>query len=72
MDKIILLKYGEIILKGLNRPKFEKILVQNISQYIDKTKVKVWRAQATIYVEPLSEDVDMSELAVKLSKVFGV
>ena len=72
MDKIILLKYGEIILKGLNRPRFEKILVDNISQYIDKTKVKVWRAQATIYVEPLCDDVDMQKLAEKLSKVFGI
>ena len=72
MDKIILLKYGEIILKGLNRPRFEKILVDNISQYIDKTKVKVWRAQATIYVEPLTDDVDMQKLAEKLSKVFGI
>lgn len=72
MEKIILLKYGEIILKGLNRPKFEKILADNISQYIDKTKVKIWRAQATIYVEPLCEDVDMEELAHKLTKVFGI
>lgn len=72
MDKIILLKYGEIILKGLNRPKFERILVDNISQYIDKSKVKVWLSQATVYVEPLSDDVDMENLSVKLSKVFGV
>ena len=28
MDKIILLKYGEIILKGLNRPRFEKKLIK--------------------------------------------
>ena len=72
MDKIILLKYGEIILKGLNRPRFEKILVDNISQHIDKSKVRVWKAQATIYVEPLEDGIDMEELAVKLSKVFGV
>ena len=39
MDKIILLKYGEIILKGLNRPRFEKILVENISQYIKHIEV---------------------------------
>lgn len=39
MNKIILIKYGEIILKGLNRPKFEKILVDNISKHIDRQKV---------------------------------
>ena len=48
MDKIILLKYGEIILKGLNRPRFEKILVDNVSQHIDRSKVRGWKAQATI------------------------
>lgn len=72
MNKIILIKYGEIILKGLNRPKFEKILVDNISKHIDRQKVKVWKAQATVYIEPLCDDVDMEELSVKLSKVFGV
>ncbi len=72
MDKIILLKYGEIILKGLNRPRFENILMENISQYVDKTKVRIWKAQATIYVEPLTDDVDMDAMAVKLTKVFGV
>jgi len=72
MDKIILLKYGEIILKGLNRPKFEKILIKNISQYVDRSKIKVWIAQATIYVEPIVDGIDMDALAIKLSKVFGV
>lgn len=72
MDKIILLKYGEIILKGLNRPRFEKILVDNISQYIDKSKFRIWKAQATIYVEPLTDEVDIDETAAKLSKVFGI
>ena len=30
MKEIILVKYGEIILKGGNRPKFEKVLMDNI------------------------------------------
>ena len=30
MKEIILAKYGEIILKGGNRPKFENILMNNI------------------------------------------
>lgn len=72
MGKIALLKYGEIILKGLNRPRFEKILIDNISRFIDRSKVRIWKAQATIYVEPLSDDTDMEEIANKLSKVFGV
>lgn len=72
MRNIILLKYGEIILKGLNRPVFERVLVKHIMAFADKNHVKVWRAQATIYVEPLDDTVDVDALAVKLSKVFGV
>lgn len=32
----ILVKYGEIILKGLNRPLFEKKLVENIRKVVGK------------------------------------
>ena len=31
MKEIILAKYGEIILKGGNRPRFESILINNIN-----------------------------------------
>ena len=70
--KILLLKYGEIILKGLNRPIFEDILIRNIKFNLNKKNFKIWKAQATIYIEPLNEDEDMDELAVKMSRVFGV
>jgi len=72
MDKIILLKYGEIILKGLNRPIFEDMLMKNIKQMADGANIKIWKAQATIYVEPLDEQVDIDDLAIKFSRVFGL
>lgn len=72
MDKIILLKYGEIILKGLNRPIFEDKLIRNIREVTGDNVSKVWKAQATIYVEPKNDDVDIDELANKLAKVFGI
>ena len=72
MDKIILLKYGEIILKGLNRPIFEDMLMKNIRQASDGANIKIWKAQATIYVEPLDEKVDIDDLAIKFSRVFGL
>ena len=34
MREIILVKYGEIILKGGNRSRFEKVLIQNIANAI--------------------------------------
>ena len=75
MQKIdlILLKYGEIALKGLNRPLFEQKLIDNIASAtapIGKFSIK--RAQSTIYVEPLEDGIDMMETIKRLQKVFGV
>lgn len=72
MNKVLLLKYGEIILKGLNRPLFEDALVKNLKRCAGNENIKIWKAQATVYVEPKDDSVDMDELAVKLSKVFGI
>ncbi len=72
MKEIILVKYGEIILKGANRPRFEKILMKNIKdavKNIDDIKISV--AQATIYIEP-ENDSNMDIICERLSKVFGI
>ncbi|MGN1092195.1 MAG: tRNA uracil 4-sulfurtransferase ThiI [Monoglobaceae bacterium] len=70
---IILLKYGEISLKGLNRPVFEKKLMSNINRALAPLgKFSVKRSQSTVYVEPLSDDIDMEETVERLSKVFGI
>lgn len=70
---VILLKYGEISLKGLNRPVFEKKLMSNINSALAPMgKFSVKRSQSTVYVEPLSDDVDMEATAERLSKVFGI
>ena len=71
MDKIILIKYGEIILKGLNRPIFEDRLIKNLRLAAGGDASKIWKAQATIYIEP-APGVDGYALARRLSKVFGV
>ena len=70
---IILLKYGEIALKGLNRPVFEKKLTDNVASAIAPLgRFSIRRSQSTIYVEPLEEEVDMEIVAERLSKVFGI
>ena len=57
MKEIILAKYGEIILKGGNRPKFENILMNNIRNSLKNVaEVKARLAQATIYVEVFDEE----------------
>lgn len=71
MKEIILVKYGEIILKGLNRPVFENILIRNIKTALTGLgKVQVTKTQAAIYVEP--EDADLDTVAARLTKVFGI
>ena len=57
MKQIILVKYGEIILKGLNRHAFEDLLIKNIRAALRPNKADIWRAQATIYVDMADENV---------------
>ncbi len=72
MNKLILVRYGEIILKGLNRPVFEDMLVKNIRQALkDMGELKIHKAQATIYIEP-EDDSLTDEIVEKLKKVFGI
>lgn len=70
---MILIRYGEIILKGYNRPVFEDALVNNIRSAIkDLGEVKITRAQATIYIEPLESDAQADAIAERVKKVFGI
>lgn len=70
---IILLKYGEIALKGLNRPMFERQLLANVRSVLgDIGKFHVRKSQSTIYVEPVEEGLDMEEAVSALTKVFGI
>lgn len=70
---IILLKYGEIALKGLNKPVFEKQLVQNVKKAVAPLgRFSVIKSQSMIYVEPSEDGVDMDAAAERLKKVFGI
>ena len=72
MKEIILVKYGEIILKGGNRPRFEKVLMNNIRDAVKNIDdIKMHMAQATIYITPSDEDkIDI--ICERLSLVFGI
>lgn len=73
MNRMVLVRYGEIILKGYNRPIFEDALIKNIKAAIKDTgDVKITKAQATIYIEPLENDEQADIIAEKLKKVFGI
>ncbi len=73
MKEIILVRYGEIILKGLNRPVFEDKLISNIKSAIYKFgKAKVSKSQGRIYVEPEDENYDFDQVLQKITNIFGV
>lgn len=73
MKEIILLKYGEIALKGLNKSTFESIMIKNIKHRLKSVgKFHVTKAQSTVYVEPQEPEKDLTEAVEKLKKIFGI
>lgn len=70
---IVLLKYGEIALKGLNRPMFEQRLLKNLSHVLNPLgKFSIRKSQSMIYVEPLEDTIDMDLAIEAMQKVFGI
>ena len=73
MNDIILLKLGEIILKGLNRRYFENKLMANVRRRLSHIgKFRVYCIQSTVYVEAQEENADIDAAYEALQKVFGV
>ena len=73
MKEIILCKYGEIVLKGLNRGGFENELMKNMRRRLKPLgKFDLRSAQSTLYITPLGDDIDMDEVFGRASKVFGI
>ena len=71
--EIFLLKMGEIVLKGLNRRKFEDRLTANISRRIHKYgRFRIYARQSTVYVEPLEAACDLERAWAAIQPVFGV
>ena len=72
MNEIILLKYGEIALKGLNKSVFESMLMKTCRRRVrDLGEFKIYKSQSTMYCEPVSPDADIDGAFDRLSKVFG-
>ncbi len=72
-EEVILLKLGEIALKGLNRRTFEDTLLKNIRRRLSAAgEFAVTSRQSTIYVEPKDGNADMDRAESLCAKVFGV
>lgn len=73
MKETILIKVGEIALKGLNRRNFEDVLIKNIKRRVNRiTPCEVKIAQSTIAVTPYNDDIDFDEIEDCISKIFGI
>lgn len=71
--EVILLKQGEIALKGLNRRAFEDVLLKNIRRRLQGAgKFTVTALQSTVYVQPGDDSADMDLAEERCAKVFGV
>lgn len=72
MNDMILLKQGEIVLKGLNKRSFEQKLLSNIRKRLKRFgEFDVYSVQSTVYVEP-KDGADVDGAFESLQKVFGV
>lgn len=72
MKEVILCKYGELILKGGNRSRFESQLMRELRRraaHIGDFQIR-W-AQSTVYIEPQSDTEDVAEMYRQVKKVFG-
>lgn len=72
MKEVLLLKCGEIVLKGLNRKKFEDRLLGNLKRRLKPLgNCVVSLRQSVIYVE-IPEEVDGDAVMETVQKVFGI
>ena len=72
-NEILLLKLGEVVLKGLNRRSFEDKLVSNVRRRMKPCgSFQIYIRQSTIYVEPQTEDCDMEAAFKAARQVFGI
>ena len=71
MNKVLLLKFGELFLKGRNRREFLKLLRYNIEQKLKGLTYKLSETQGRLVVSNFSADIE-DELISRLQKVFGL
>ena len=69
MRELLLVRYGEIFLKGLNRPVFMRALVKRVKHAVAPLHGEVWLHDGRIFVSGFD---DMEECIRRVTKVFGV
>lgn len=73
MKEIVLVKYGEMVLKGLNKRSFEDMLTKNIKRRLKILgRFRITSAQSTTYITPLDDNADLAEVVDRVGKIFGI
>ena len=73
MKEIVLVKYGEMALKGQNKYSFEDILLKNIKRRLKSLGKFLYScAQSTIYIEPEENSIDLDDVIDRLTRIFGI
>lgn len=73
MREVILCKYGEIVLKGLNKSYFESAMVGTVRRRLAGLGAcEITVGQSVLYVEPTADDFDFEEALRRIKKVFGL
>ena len=70
-SKVIMLRFGEIFLKGRNKSYFEKLLIDNIKAKLEDVQCEFVRTQNRYYIENYDENLT-EELVSRMKKVFGL
>lgn len=71
MEKVVVIRYGELFLKGKNRDYFESLLIRNVKSALQGVDCTFQRSQGRYFVENFDED-DCGEILQRLSRVFGI
>lgn len=69
MRDVLLVRFGEIHLKGLNRPYFLRLLTKRVKQAVEGDGANVWQSDGRIFIRDMT---DRDWCIERVIKVFGV
>jgi tRNA uracil 4-sulfurtransferase len=69
MREVLMVRYGEIYLKGQNRPYFLKMLADRVKDSVKGLCGRVWLHDSRIFI---SDPVNPDEVISRVTRVFGV
>ncbi len=69
MRQVLLVRYGEVHLKGQNRPYFLRRLTENVKHAVAPLGAEAWLSDSRIYVAGMA---DMDEAIRRVTRVFGL